>query len=63
MTDQPREAPVRQIVELPGHEICQEPRAICSEELFAGARTIRIKHAGETYRLLITRNNRLILQK
>jgi hemin uptake protein HemP len=31
--------------------------------LFQGARVVEITHAGETYRLLLTRNNRLILQK
>lgn len=40
-----------------------EPNKISSEELFRGARTLVITHAGEAYRLLITRNNRLILQK
>lgn len=34
-----------------------------SAALFQGARVVNIMHAGETYRLLITRNNRLILQK
>ncbi|MBA3485008.1 MAG: hemin uptake protein HemP [Pirellulales bacterium] len=34
-----------------------------SDALFQGARVVNITHAGETYRLLITRNNRLILQK
>ena len=34
-----------------------------SRELFQGARVVEISHAGETYRLLLTRNNRLILQK
>lgn len=38
-------------------------RVIRSEDLFAGERVVRIQHAGEQYRLLITRNNRLILQK
>jgi hemin uptake protein HemP len=38
-------------------------RAITSEELFAGGRVVRIRHAGEEYRLMITRNDRLILQK
>jgi hemin uptake protein HemP len=36
---------------------------IRSEELFAGERIVHIQHAGETYRLLVTRNDRLILQK
>jgi hemin uptake protein HemP len=38
-------------------------RSISSEELFAGQRIVRIQHAGEEYRLMITRNDRLILQK
>ena len=38
-------------------------RVIRSEELFAGERIVLIQHAGEKYRLLITRNDRLILQK
>jgi hemin uptake protein HemP len=39
------------------------PRTIQSEELFAGQRVLMIEHAGQCYRLLITRNERLILQK
>ena len=38
-------------------------QTIRSEELFAGARVVLIQHADEIYRLMITRNNRLILQK
>ena len=38
-------------------------RTIRSEELFAGSRVVLIQHADECYRLMITRNNRLILQK
>lgn len=34
-----------------------------SQALFQGARVVTIKHGEETYRLLLTRNNRLILQK
>ena len=40
-----------------------EPRVIASADLFAGARVVMIEHAGQQYRLLITRNDRLILQK
>ncbi|MBX3427077.1 MAG: hemin uptake protein HemP [Pirellulales bacterium] len=40
-----------------------EPREITSEELFGEARLVVIRHGEETYRLLVTRNNRLILQK
>jgi hemin uptake protein HemP len=34
-----------------------------SEELLQGARELRIRHGGEVYRLQLTRNNKLILQK
>lgn len=34
-----------------------------SNHLFALSREIRIMHAGEEYRLRLTRNNRLILTK
>ncbi len=36
---------------------------ISSEELLRGAREIVIEHRGEEYRLLRTRNDRLILNK
>lgn len=39
------------------------PRVVRSAELFAGGRVVVIEHAGQQYRLLITRNDRLILQK
>ena len=39
------------------------PRVLNSVELFAGQRTVVIQHGDEQYRLLITRNDRLILQK
>ena len=34
-----------------------------SEELFHGAREILIRHKDETYRLRLTKNDRLILHK
>ena len=40
-----------------------EARTVRSEELFAGHRVVLIQHGSEQYRLLITRNDRLILQK
>jgi hemin uptake protein HemP len=40
-----------------------EPPRYESQDLFRGSRVVVIQHAGETYRLLLTRNNRLILQK
>jgi hemin uptake protein HemP len=38
------------------------PRVVNSQELFAGQRVL-VEHAGQHYRLLITRNDRLILLK
>jgi hemin uptake protein HemP len=45
------------------HGPAEASRVIRSEELFAGGRTVVIQHADVQYRLLITRNDRLILQK
>ena len=39
------------------------PHTIDSAKLFAGRKEVQIVHQGETYRLLVTRNNKLILQK
>lgn len=39
------------------------PRRVTAVELFAGARELRIAHAGEEYRLNITRSGKLILTK
>jgi hemin uptake protein HemP len=44
-------------------DVMRRPRVVRSEELFAGQRVVVIEHAGEQYRLITTRNNRLILQK
>ena len=49
--------------ETPPAQSASGGRLITSEELFAGGRVVRIRHAGEEYRLMITRNDRLILQK
>lgn len=40
-----------------------EPRAVTSDELFRGATELVIKHAGALYRLKITRQGKLILNK
>jgi len=40
-----------------------EPREIHSQELFQGQDRLVIVHEGEKYRLLITRNGKLLLQK
>lgn len=39
------------------------PRVIQSSELLQGERQIVIRHGSESYRLILTRNGRLILQK
>ena len=39
------------------------PRVIKSEELLQGSRQVWIDHRGERYRLVLTKNGRLILQK
>ena len=41
----------------------QSPRIVRAEELFHGEQEIWIEHAGDRYRLRITRRNKLILQK
>ncbi|HEY6565525.1 MAG TPA: hemin uptake protein HemP [Pirellulaceae bacterium] len=40
-----------------------KPRAIPSEDLLCGAAQVIIVHRGQPYRLLETRNGRLMLQK
>jgi len=40
-----------------------DARTATSEELLQGSRMLRIVHGNETYRLMLTRNNKLILQK
>jgi hemin uptake protein HemP len=40
-----------------------EPPAVTSDSLLRGGRELVIRHGDETYRLLLTRNNNLILQK
>lgn len=39
------------------------PREVSSEALFAGAREVLIVHRGERYRLIRTRQDKLILNK
>ncbi len=40
-----------------------DPPEISSEILFGNEKTVIIRHSGQTYRLQITRNDKLILQK
>lgn len=39
------------------------PRELDSTELLRGEKEVLIRHAGEIYRLRLTRNDKLILQK
>ncbi len=41
----------------------EAPKVVSSEELFAGRQEVEIQHEGESYRLRITRNGKLILHK
>lgn len=47
----------------PDPSVADPARLLHSADLFEGRREILIEHAGQRYRLLITRNDRLILQK
>lgn len=38
-------------------------RTVKSEDLFGEAKTVLISHAGEHYRLIMTKNGKLLLQK
>ncbi|QDU57645.1 hemin uptake protein HemP [Aeoliella mucimassa] len=40
-----------------------EQRIVTSSELMQGGRTLLIEHTGQIYRLTITKNDKLILQK
>lgn len=41
----------------------ESPRTLSSERLFGPAREVQIEHQGEVYRLIRTRNGRLLLNK
>ena len=45
----------------PASAVVQQP--ICSEDLLKGGREVQILHAGELYRLSLTRAGKLILHK
>lgn len=38
-------------------------RSVNSADLFGEAKTVLIRHAGEQYRLIVTKNDKLLLQK
>lgn len=41
----------------------EHSRVFSSEDIFAGQNEVEIQHQGESYRLRITRNGKLILHK
>lgn len=45
------------------HQSPSQPITLESGQLFAKGREIRIRHAGDEYRLRLTSNNKLILTK
>lgn len=48
----------------PGHGVpAAAPLVLRSDDLLHGAREVQIAHAGEIYRLSVTRNGKLILTK
>jgi len=56
---QPAESPHDGHSAQPGAKV----REVKSEDLFQGQKTVVIRHGAEVYRLLLTRHNKLILQK
>lgn len=47
----------------PSTEDGRQPLVLDSADLFLRGKEVRIRHAGEEYRLRLTSNNRLILTK
>ena len=61
---QPETPEVRTDVETAGLSVPKSPMPqFLSEQLFQGHRELLILHCGETYRLKVTRNGKLILNK
>lgn len=46
-----------------GNQPAEAATMLTSEQLLAGQREVLIRHAGEVYRLRLTRSGKLILQK
>ncbi|QDT01374.1 hemin uptake protein HemP [Adhaeretor mobilis] len=59
--DEHKAAPAKR--ERAGIETPSNVRTLDATDLFCGQKQVVIRHAGEDYRLIVTRNNRLILQK
>jgi hemin uptake protein HemP len=47
----------------PRTDVPPDTLVVKSEDIFRGTREVCIEHAGERYRLRITRRNKLLLQK
>ena len=62
----PAPAPYAPDLDKPGTTPSDAPRTavrVASNELMRGQRSIEINHAGQNYRLSVTRENKLILTK
>ena len=59
----PEAAPATDCQNPPCHPPAMRIPSVQSEALLAGNREVRIIHGQEVYRLMLTRNNKLILQK
>jgi hemin uptake protein HemP len=60
--EQPQPPPVDRSDECAGEGV-PPSETISSEDLFHGTREVHIRHAGEVYRLRVTRSGKLILHK
>jgi hemin uptake protein HemP len=58
-----QQRPQRQLLTMPVRHERREARTISSDHLFAGEHEIGIEHRGSLYRLKITRQGKLILNK
>jgi hemin uptake protein HemP len=68
MTETPAVSTANDSVVVPAPSVAtpnaeQQPRTLASAEILQGERKVLITHGNETYRLLVTRNDKLILQK
>lgn len=63
MDEQPKPAITREPVVEQAAAMCRDIRSWQSQELLGQASEARIVHGGEVYRLLRTRNDKLILVK
>jgi len=56
-------SPVDDVLSAHGPSLGSRPALLSSDELLHGQREVWIRHGNETYRLIHTRNGKLILQK